>query len=125
LCDTRGVRCIIKRKGSRGHDLPLWPSPAAMGGTMVAEMGKNKKRFFIEKSDTGRVYAFTIDSCVQGARKMYQIEAEYRGRLSKFAQNPGDEHEIISDLSTISKMILTTFLTIQPTILSKSEWIGE
>lgn len=93
-------------------------------GMLIGQFRKNKRRFLLERVDTGRLYSITLDYCVVNASRLTQLEIEYYGILAEAGSNTLEHRTAIEeDIESIVRLIARRFPQLVPTTITKKHWL--
>lgn len=93
-------------------------------GTLIGQFRKNKRRFLLERVDSGRLYSITLDYCVVHASRLTQLEIEYYGILADTGSDtPEHRAAIEEDIASIVRLIARRFPQLVPTTITKKQWL--
>lgn len=82
-----------------------------------------RKAFWVESTETGRLYHLSVDQCTHGDNRMYQLEIEYSAS-PKLSKESDPENSIIEDIAFIAEQIKSSFSSaVKPTALTKFQWL--
>jgi len=118
--DQYNLNCIIKRKEVKGDRISIW-SELLTSATLLGELRRKRKAFWIVNKQTKRVYHISLDCCESYNKKLYQVEVEHTGRLIE--QKNTKEESIIDDIANITHILVNNF-PLKPSQLTKQNWLG-
>lgn len=118
--DQYNLNCIMKREEVKGDRISIW-SELLTSATLLGELRRKRKAFWIVNKQTKRIYHISLDCCESDNKKLYQVEVEHTGRLIK--QKTTKEKSVIDDIADITHILLNNF-SLKPSQLTKVDWLG-
>lgn len=121
LKGTQGIKNIVKRREKKAKKMSVWEVDWKIYN-FEKELFRVRKAFWVINNESKRFYHLTIDECFSGEKKFTQLEIEYTGTFGKNERDLA-ERKIITDISSITKLLLGKFFQLIPTSLTKYEWL--
>lgn len=114
MSDKFGLGCILKRREIKtDFDSSLYKRP-------LQTMHKKRKFFFLESMDNKNNYCVMLDMSTYMKDKMFQLEVENL----LFSPTRSEQSRAVNDIAKITKMILSRYPLLQPTTVSKLDWLN-
>jgi len=112
--DQFNLNCIIKRQEKKY-------TIDEVKNIISSELLHRKRKYFIVKNILSKeTYCILIDRCTDEENELYQMEIE--GLLIS-SENKEQELNIINDISNIVNHIVKKYPQLQPSTLTKQEWL--